>query len=483
MYKIKQEVATKFKNSKGEPFRLTDGQAELFALIFKKKYPRNHIETHTRYGKSDVISMAVLDRVNTYPEKWAIVAGNKEKAGIIMSYAIGHIFDNEFFRQQFIIEKGESEENIRRYRNKSRINFDLGDGRMGEIFITTAEGAMGFGAPNVIEDESALIGAKDHALVMRMLGDQPKNFLVKVGNPWESEHFDKSREDPAYHKLIIDYRQGIREGRLTPAYVDEMRKQPFFDVLYECKRASSTTMDEKAWIPLFTREEIERAMIDHAEGFGINKLGVDVAGGGRAFSTIVQRYSNVAVKRHKSKDPDTMNLAEKVMTMAKDESRDRKYKIRPNDIFVDSVGLGKGVYDILNRNMPGVYGVNGGEKPTTKENESRFVNQRAEFYWALKMWISNGGKLLKDDDWFELLRIKYRTKLEGTRGKMIIISKEEMAREGIDSPDVADALMMTFRTDDIPPMDQFHQEYLTYKEALEEGAVPGWDPMHPFKNF
>jgi len=38
---------------------------------------------------------------------------------------------------------------------------------------------MGLGAPNVIEDESALVKDKDHALVMRMLGDQTDNFLFK----------------------------------------------------------------------------------------------------------------------------------------------------------------------------------------------------------------------------------------------------------------------------------------------------------------
>jgi hypothetical protein len=477
MKEIKELVRSRFKNQKGEPFQLTDGQAEIFSAILKKKHPRYHIETPTRYGKSDVISMAVLERVNNYPEKWAIVAEKKEKAGIIISYAIGHIFDNEHFRARFIISKGESEEEIRRYRKKDKINFDLGKGRLGEIYITTAPDAMGFGAPNVIEDESALIPGNDHALVLRMLGDQPENFLCKVGNPWESDHFRKSFEDPDYKKILIDYSQAIREGRLKPEYVDEMRKQPFFDVLYEIKFPKMDIMDEKGWVPLFTKDELDRAMIENATGFGINKLGVDVAGGGRNFSVIVQRRTNFAKKIHKSNNPDTMSLAETIIGMAKDPIKERKYLIRPEDIFIDSIGIGKGLYDILSRNIPGVYGINVGSEPTDIQEKEKFVNLRAELYWKLRDWILQGGKLEKDDDWNQLLKIKYKVKLEGTKGKMQIISKEELAKQGIPSPDLADALALTFRTPDMVSVDE---ELLEQQRLREEKP---YDPFNPFNEI
>ena len=52
-----------------------------------------------------------------------------------------------------------------------------------------------------------------------------------------------------------------------------------------------------------------------------------------------------------------------------------------------------------------------------------------------------GGKLLRDDDWHELTEVKY--KIADSSGKIKIMSKEEMLKEGIDSPDVADALSLT----------------------------------------
>ncbi len=451
----KQLVRTLYKDSRGNPFELTDGQAELFDIIFKKKFPRNHVETYTRYGKSEVISMAVLTRISTFPEKWAIVAGQEEKSRIIMDYLIKHIFDNEYTRQRFIVSPGENESNIQRYRNKKRINFNIGDGKFGELFICSAKEAMGFGASNVVEDESALVSDRDHALVMRMLGDHPDNFLVKVGNPWESEHFRKSFDDISYHKFTVDFKQGIREGRLTPSYVDEMRKQPFFDVLYECKRPKEGMSDERGWIPLLTRDEVESAMVDIGVGFGVNKLGVDVAGGGRNFSVIVQRYTNLARVVHKSNDSDTMSLAETVMNF-KGKEDERGQIILPNNISVDMLGIGRGMYDLLSRNLPGVYGVNGATQPIF--DKDRFVNARAEMYWRAMEWIKQGGKLLKDDDWYQLTKIKYKIKLSGVKGKLQIISKEELLREGVQSPDVADALAMTFATEDVVAQEQQERE-------------------------
>ena len=77
-----------------------------------------------------------------------------------------------------------------------------------------------------------------------MLGDQTDNFLLKIGNPWDSGHFRASFEDPRYYKLTIDYLR-IEEGRFTFEQAEEMRKKPFFDVLYECKFPPRDAMDEK----------------------------------------------------------------------------------------------------------------------------------------------------------------------------------------------------------------------------------------------
>jgi hypothetical protein len=440
-----------YKDEKGDPIILTDGQCDMFNVLYKKLFHRVHIQSHTRYGKSLVIALAVLTRLTAFPEKWSIVAGNKEKATIIMSYIIQHIFDNPITHQRFKMEKGESEESIRRYRNKNRINFDLGGNKLGEVYITASKAAMGFGAPNVVLDEAALVPDDEEAQVFRMLGDQVDNYYFKIGNPWESQHFRSSYENPKYKKLIIDYKKGIEEGRLSLDMIEEARRKPFFDVLFECKFPPRDAIDDEGWMSLLTKDDIDKALISEGQGFGINKLGGDVAGEGKNFSVLVQRYTNLAKIKIKSNNSDTITFAEKIMNIRKREN------ISPQDVSIDKVGAGLGAYQILNRYLEGVIGVNAGTGfETNTQDHDLYVNLRAKMFWLARQWILKGGKLLipegetLENTWYQLTRIKYRRKLEGKRGKLEIMPKIKMLKEGIESPDVADAFALTFATQDIP---------------------------------
>ena len=203
-------VKNLYRNDYGKPFEMTAGQNEIFDAIFKKQHGRLHIMTFTQYGKSDVVSMAVLTRVATFGEKFCIVAPSQPKARIITGYLIKHIFDNEFTMSRFRIREGESMEGIRRERSKNRLTFDVGNNQIGEVFILSAESRltsgedignalMGFGAPNVVMDEAALISDEADAKAMRMVGGftgMGNDFVVKIGNPFTRGHFLKAYEDP-----------------------------------------------------------------------------------------------------------------------------------------------------------------------------------------------------------------------------------------------------------------------------------------------
>src|SRR3990167_1680000 len=94
-----QELVYKFyKDDTGNPILLSVGEDEIFSAIAKKTSSRLHIMCHTRYGKSMSAGLAVLTRAATFPEKWAVVAGTKEKAQIVMSVVNAHIFDNDFVK-------------------------------------------------------------------------------------------------------------------------------------------------------------------------------------------------------------------------------------------------------------------------------------------------------------------------------------------------------------------------------------------------
>jgi len=466
---IYELVKSMYKNEDGSPILLSPTQCEIFATIAMKLHPRNHCMTFTRFGKSRTTALAVLTRCASFPEKWAIVAGNKDKARIIMNYINGHIFDTEYVASKFRLDKGDSADSIRRHRNKNHLTFDLGGGKISEIFICSAKDAIGYGAPNVVEDEASLIPNDEHALVMRMLGDDAdNNFLFKIGNPFLRNHFLDSFMDPAYNKIIIDASMGVHEGRISHSLIEEMRKYSFFGVLYDVKFPSAESVDNEGWSYLVTEDDIKTAEARQQEPFGLRRMGVDVARGGRNFNAWVVRGDNWAKVIKKDLDNDLMSVAGKTIAFMKE------YGVSAENTAIDDVGVGGGVTDRLREQGYAVIAVNEGSKDyqddeLKREEEKakakgmaleRFSNLKSRLYAGkdgVANWIKRTGKLETHEDWSELLKIRFKKE---SNGRTKIESKEDMRSRGEESPDVADALMLTFA-----------------KPALEQKKFNAPDPM------
>ena len=451
----KELVRSLYKDDYGQPFDLKPGQEEIFNAIFYKQGPegqnRIHIKTFTQYGKSDTVSMAVLTRAATFPEKWAIVAPSQPKAKIIMGYVIKHLFENEYTLARFKIEEGENTDNIRRERSKSRLTFDIGNNQIGEIFILSAESRlkqsddvgnslMGFGAPNLVEDEAALISDESDAKAMRMVGgftNQGTDFVVKIGNPFTRGHFLKAQEDLAYFKINIDWERGLKESRLTQKFIDEMRQKPYFRVLYENKFPEADDMDVRGWTQLLSEDEVEAALAKDPtiKHIGEKRIGNDVARGGANFTVWNLRSMNYLEVLGKSHQDNLTEISGQTLFFMKEKS------VAAENVFIDDVGVGGGAVDPLHYQQKNVRGVNVG-MPALES--TRFVNIRAEAYWRMKEWIKKGGKLCNchRDEWIaQLTKVKYKP---DSKGRLRIMSKDEMRTQGIDSPDVADAGMLTF---------------------------------------
>jgi len=453
-------VRALYRDDYGNPFEMTPSQNKIFDCIFKKQAPdgrrRIHIETFTQYGKSEIVSMAVLTRASTYPEKWPIVAPSQAKAKIIMNYVIKHLFENEYTISAFIIEPGESLERLRRERSASRLTFNVGNNQIGQIFILSAESRlkskedignslMGFGASNLIKDEDSLIDDRADAKAMRMVGgfsSTGDDFVVALGNPFRRNHFLKSRLNPKYYKIIVDYKKGLEEGRLSKEFVEEMKSKPYFSVLYECKFPEVDEIDEKGWIPLLSEEDIRMAVFDKKldeknkekgiQHIGERRIGHDVARGGSNYAVWVMRSMNYASILGKSKSDNLMQTGAQTMEFM------RNNEVLEGNVFIDEVGVGAGEVDHLRDNNIKIRAVNVGNRAIDR---MRFVNIRAEAYWRLREWIKRGGRLSNNDEWYELINIKYRP---DSKGRLKIMSKEEMRARGIDSPDFADSLALTF---------------------------------------
>lgn len=443
-------VRTLYKDGTGNPILLTPTQDQIFAAIAKKLYNRLHIMCHTRYGKSLTVALAVLTRVATFPEKWAIFSGTKDRARIIMDYIIQHIFDNDFTAKRFLPEKGDrSDDAIRKYRNKNRLTFKVGEANgkslYGEVFIGTASEAIGQGAPNVIAEESSLFNAREWAMVARMVGDDPKNnFLCQIGNPFERNHFLEAYHDPAYHKININCYKSLAEGRISQEIIDANRGNLYFRVLFENIFPSSKDIDVSGWQYLLTDTDINKAQTRDLVPKGVRRMGVDVARGGRNFSVWVMRMDNYAKVLEKINTGDLIGRDETVGDAEVTVKLMREHGIQPQDVFIDDTGVGGGLTDYLKHMGYKVNPVVLGESVEDEE----CVNVRSSIYAGkegLAVWIKGGGKLEPHKDWLELTKIRYKKK-NGI--KTLIESKDDMRKAGLlrtgESPDVADALALTF---------------------------------------
>lgn len=432
----KELCRTFFKDDYQKPLEITDGQVEMFNAIYFKENPRVNVIASTQYGKSTIIACALILRTIIHKEAWAVIAGRQDKAQIIMEKVIQHLFDNDEFIKKLDIDKQEPLERLKRERSKDRVTWKGG----GEIRTYSAQtkslkmvndALTGFGSPNIVEDESALIPDPFQTMILRMLGGHPKNTLIKVGNPFYRNHFHQTANSKRYKQILIDYKQALKEGRYTEEFIEEAKESMTsqeFSVLYECKFPDDTAIDESGYYRLLSDKQIfeQQIVTPHA---GKLKLGFDIGEGGDETVGILrsEKYAQIV---HRSRLKDLMATVKVI------EDTIKKYKVEPSKVFVDKTGVGAGVVARLKEIGYGVTGIGWGEKA----NEEGYMNLKAENYYKLAESVRRGLNLEPDDGWRELMVVKWK---QDTGGRVKIKTKDEMRREGIVSPNIADALALT----------------------------------------
>src|SRR3990167_5280455 len=185
-------------------------------------------------------------------------------------------------------------------------------------------------------------------------------------------------------------------------------------------------MDEKGYVRLMNDRELQASFVQQGEHVGYKILGVDPAAGGDA-SAVVLKSGNLQEILFNQKLQDTMGLVGVIIEMY------RKYQA--DFIVIDKTGIGQGVYDRIKEMGYACRGVSFGEK----SEDEQFGNLKAEWHWRERKWLLSGGRLLYNHGWNEFEIVKYKNK----DGKIIIQPKEELFREGIMSPNVVDAAVLT----------------------------------------
>lgn len=163
-------------------------------------------------------------------------------------------------------------------------------------------------------------------------------------------------------------------------------------------------------------------------------IGVDPAIGDNDRCAIIKRKGRVAYDIEVLRNYNTMELAGKLKVMIDKE--------RPTKVFIDSIGIGCGVVDRLQE--MGYSCVEGIAVSRTANDKERYGNLRAELWGEMKDWLM-GELPVQIPDSEELHRdlcsLGYKHK---SNGQLMIESKDELKARGMPSPDIGDALMLTF---------------------------------------
>lgn len=218
-----------FKNGKGEPYELTEGQAEIFMAIIKPSLQWVWTSAPTRYGKSETIALALIYLAVFHHLKIPIVAGSADKAEKIMDYIVQHLGDHKDLYAGLINIQGVSDiDKLKISVSKDTLKWASG----GWIYITSidsrniskeGEGVVGEGGDIIVLEEAGLIKHKEQFSKVVRMPEQNRGWgkLVMSGNCVEGSVFEDAFHDPLFHKVRISLEQALKEKRFTQQELDE----------------------------------------------------------------------------------------------------------------------------------------------------------------------------------------------------------------------------------------------------------------------
>lgn len=268
----------------------------------------------------------------------------------------------------------------------------------------------------------------------------PSAITILAGNPVRSTGFFHDT-----HTKLADIWFTLRvpcsaSTRVDPNYVKEMGERYGVEsnayrvrVLGEFPLADDDTVIPRELLTSAMMRDV-KPITSHAPIWG-----VDPAHTGADRSALAKRRANVLMEVKFWSGLDTMQLAGRI----KIEWDATPEKDRPSVICVDSIGIGAGVADRLKELGLPVRSVNVSENAAIKEQYTRL---RSELWFAMRVWFARRDVRLPNDE--DLVEELATPRFQITpAGKIQVEDKKKIKASGRlrgRSPDLAEALMMTF---------------------------------------
>jgi phage terminase large subunit len=298
-----------------------------------------------------------------------------------------------------------------------------------------------------------------------LTGENFVQFMISNGTRSEGEFFDSHKPGAQFTQLAFSSRQS---PIVKPGFIEKMEQdypsngeQHSVEVIVRVDGGfpSTTDMDDKGWIPLFSnvtlRFEPERGQI-----FGKAIGSLDPAGKGKDTSSCGIRDSVYLKEVFNEAISEPKQLARKSETVM------QVYNIEPEDFAVDAFGIGAETVAEIDTKVGHSIRALLVDK-AREETKHLYKNLNAELAWEFRKWVLAGGIIITNypQKWEnELSKIKYRRTLNGT---IELMPKVEFKKEFGFSPDRFDMAKMTFFKLEPTMSPVLTKEQLEVKENIE----------------
>lgn len=404
-------------------------------IPYKPRYPEAHAKikdarfsvlvAHRRFGKT-VLSVNHLLREALFTRKqrgsYAYVAPYRNQAKVIAWDYLKHY----------------SSPCVDRKVNEGELSITFGNGATIRVFGADNPDALrGLYFDGIVMDEVAQMKPEVwHEIVRPALADR-HGWALFIGTPKGANLFSE-----LYHNAAAEQSKGNKEwcamsfpvtqtDALSSSEIEALKSELSENAFAQEMLCDFSAGSDDVLIPLdLVNEAMQRSYQEHVYINAPLVLGVDVARFGDDASVLFFRRGLVAERPVVVRKLDNMALADRVVS----EIVQRK----PDAVFVDA-GQGAGVIDRVRQLGFEVTEVPFGSK-ALKQN--RFFNRRMEMWHNTLEWLKTGGALPPD----EALKAELSspTYSFNNSGLMQLEKKEDIKERLGRSPDLADALALTF---------------------------------------
>lgn len=307
------------------------------------------------------------------------------------------------------------------------------------------------------KDESAFY---EHAEAIDAALSQTSNCKIDVSTPnGAGNPFYRKAHGGRVKKFVFDWRDDPRKDKAW--YQKQCETLDAVIVAQEIDRDYEGSV-VNAFIPSdLVTEAMKRGPSD-VRAIGGLRVGIDVARFGDDSTVFSFRRGRVLLKQVVLNGLDVAQVAGRA------KSEIMAYSEKPEQIAVDTIGIGAGVADMLRAWFPDVIDKAGKKRQivvdvnaSIRQSDGECYNLRAFMWREMREWLKTASIPNDHDLKTDLTALRYLFK----GGELLLESKDDAKRRGVKSPDRGDSVALTFA---IPTL---------INKAQKQPDIPVWEPL------